>query len=241
MAFTAGTVCKRMVLALVAVMAIFTSSLVAQQAENGPPDVGEGALLFHSPISGKYEPVPLLHTDAKIDVRGLAASVTVTQQYANSGAQPIEAIYVFPLPHDAAVYDMEIHIGNRVIHSVVRERQEAKKVYEAARSEGKRAALLEEERPNIFTASVANIMPGDRIDVHLRYVQPLKWEDGRMRLVFPMVVGPRYIPGTQATGHAGSGWAMDTDDVPDASRITPTIRHPESRSGHDISVSVDLD
>src|ERR1051326_4919181 len=127
MASAAGKVCRRMVLALAAVVAVFTSSLVAQQAETGPPDVGQGSLLFRSPVSGKYFSVPLLHTDARIDVRGLAASVTVIQQYANSSAQPIEAVYVFPLPHDAAVYDMEIHICNRVIHSVVRERQEAKK------------------------------------------------------------------------------------------------------------------
>lgn len=136
---------------------------------------------------------------------------------------------------------MEIRIGNRVIHSVIREREEAKRVYEAAKSQGKHAALVEEERPNIFTTSVANIMPGDEIDVRLRYVEPLRWEDGRMRLDFPMVVGPRYIPGTAEVGHKGTGWAMDTNAVPDASRITPTVRHPESRSGHDISLSVDLD
>jgi Ca-activated chloride channel family protein len=124
---------------------------------------------------------------------------------------------------------------------VVRERAEAQRAYQAAKSEGKRAALLEEERPNIFTASVANIMPGDRIDVQLQYVEPLRWEQGKMRLVFPMVVGPRYIPGTQAVGHAGNGWASDTDAVPDASRITPPVRNPESRSGHDISLAVELD
>ena len=174
-------------------------------------------------------------------MRGLVASATVTQQYANSSSVPIEAIYVFPLPHDAAVYDMEIRIGNRVIKSVVREREEAKRVYTQAKSEGKRAALLEQERPNIFTASVANIMPGDHIDVRMRYVQPLRWEAGKMRMVFPMVVGPRYIPGTQAVGHLGTGWALDTNAVPDASRITPFVRNPDSRSGHDISVSVDLD
>jgi Ca-activated chloride channel homolog len=174
-------------------------------------------------------------------VRGLAAAATVTQQYVNSGTEPIEAIYVFPLPHDAAVYDMEIRIGTRVIRSVIREREEAKRVYEAAKSAGKRAALVEEERPNIFTTSVANLMPGDHIDVRLRYVEPLRWEDGRVRLVFPMVVGPRYIPGTQAVGHDGTGWAFDTDAVSDASRITPPVRHPDSRSGHDISLSVDLD
>src|SRR5262249_51689569 len=114
-------------------------------------------------------------------------------------------------------------------------------VYEAAKTQGKRAALLEQERPNIFTASVANIMPGDHVDVRLRYVEPLRWEDGRVRLVFPMVVGQRYIPGEQLVGHAGTGWAPDTDAVPDASRITPPIRHPDARSGHDLSLAIDLD
>jgi len=220
---------------------LLAGTIAGQEAETGPPRVGEGSLLFRSPIAGRYESVPLLHTDVTIDVRGLVAAATVTQQYENSSSAPIEAVYVFPLPHDAAVYDMEIHVGNRVIRSQVREREEAKRVYEAAKSEGKRTALLEEERPNIFTASVANIMPGDHIEVRLRYVQPLRWEDGRMRLVFPMVVGPRYIPGTEAAGHQGTGWAFDTKAVPDASRITPAVRNPESRSGHDISVTVDLD
>src|SRR5260370_213170 len=192
-------------------------------------------------MSGLYESVPLVHTDVTLDVRGLAAAATVTQQYVNSGTEPIEAVYVFPLPHDAAVYDMEIRIGNRLIRSVIREREEAKRVYESAKSEGKRAALVEEERPNICTASVATLMPGDHIDVRLRYVQPLSWEDGRIRLVFPMVVGPRYIPGTQAVSHTGTGWAVDTDAVSDASRITPPVRNPDSRPGHDISLFVDLD
>ena len=228
---------------IVLILLVFSvPSLLAQTPDNNaPPQVGEGSLLFRSPVSGQFESVPLLHTDAVLDVRGLVVAATVTQQYANSSTAPIEAVYVFPLPHDAAVYDMEIHIGNRVIRSVIREREEAKRVYEAAKSAGKRAALLEEERPNIFTTSIANIMPGDHIDVRMRYVEPLRWEDDRVRLVFPMVVGPRYIPGTQPVGHAGTGWAMDTNAVPDASRITPPVRNPDSRSGHDISVAVDLD
>jgi Ca-activated chloride channel homolog len=218
-------------------------SLAAGQSETCvqvPEEVGQGSLLYRSPVSGAYEIVPLTHTDAALDVRGLVASATVTQQYVNSSPTPIEAVYVFPLPHDAAVYDLEIHIGNRVIRSEIHEREEAKRVYQAAKNEGKRAALLEEERPNIFTASVANIMPGDHIDVRLRFVEPLKWEAGKMRLVFPMVVGPRYIPGTQAVGYQGTGWAADTDAVRDASRITPIVRGPETRP-HDISISVDLD
>ncbi len=234
-------ICTRFVLALLAITTILTGWAYAGKADTSPPQVGEGSLLYRSPISGTYEPVPLVHTDVAIDVRGLVAAATVTQQYANSSASPVEAVYIFPLPHDAAVYDLEIQIGNRIIRSVIRERQEAKRVYEAAKSEGKHAALLEEERPNIFTTSVANIMPGDHIDVRLRYVEPLRWEEGRTRLVFPMVVGPRYIPGTQVVGHSGTGWASDTNAVSDASRITPPVRRPESRSGHDISLAVDLD
>ncbi len=228
-------------LVAVALTTMFAGWVCAGQNDDRLPPVGEGCLLYKSPIAGRFEPVPLIHTDANVDVRGLVASATVTQQYANSSDAPIEAVYIFPLPHDAAVYDLEIRVGKRVIRSVIHEREQAKRVYEAAKAEGKRAALLEQERPNIFTASVANIMPGDQISVRLRYVQPLKWEDGRMRLVFPMVVGPRYIPGTQVIEHTGSGWAADTNAVPDASRITPQVRSPESRPGHDISVSVDLD
>jgi Ca-activated chloride channel homolog len=234
-------ICTRFGLALLALLTIVSVQAAGSQADDRPSQVGEGCLLYHSPISGRYDPVPLIHTDVALDVRGLVASATVTQQYANSSTEPIEGIYIFPLPHDAAVYDMEIRIGNRVIRSVIREREEAKRVYEAAKSEGKRAALVEEERPNIFTTSVANIMPGDHVDVRLRYVEPLRWEAGKMRLVFPMVVGPRYIPGTHALGHAGTGWSLDTNSVSDASRITPLVRNPESRSGHDISLSVDLE
>jgi Ca-activated chloride channel homolog len=213
----------------------------AGQSECGPTKVGQGSLLYRSPLSGNYDEVPLVHTDAVLDVRGLVAAATVTQQYVNAGSEAVEAVYVFPLPHDAGVYDLEIQIGNRVIRSEIHEREEAKRIYDAAKNEGKRAAIVDQERPNIFTASVANIMPGDHIDVRLRYVQPLKWEAGKMRVVFPMVVGPRYIPGTQAVGHDGTGWAADSSAVPDASRITPVVRHPESRLGHDISVAVDLD
>jgi Ca-activated chloride channel family protein len=218
------------------VLFVMVTCAAAQQ----PPRVGEGSLLYSTPDQG-YVALPLLHTDVRLEVQGLVASATVTQQYANSSDVPLEAVYVFPLPHDAAVYDLEIHIGDRVIRSTIKERAEAKKVYAAAKAQGQHAALLEQERPNIFTTSVANLMPGDRIEVRLRYVEPLEWENGRLRLVFPMVVGPRYIPGTKAVGHKGTGLSLDTDAVPDASRITPALRAPESRSGHDISLRVELD
>ncbi|PYV56762.1 MAG: hypothetical protein DMG98_12055 [Acidobacteria bacterium] len=127
----------RFALALLALLTILSVQAAGSQADDRPAQVGEGCLLYRSPISGRYDPVPLIHTDVALDVRGLVASATVTQQYANSSTEPIEAIYIFPLPHDGAVYDMEIRIGNRIIRSVIREREEAKRVYEAAKSEGK--------------------------------------------------------------------------------------------------------
>jgi Ca-activated chloride channel family protein len=205
-----------------------------------PSEVSEASLIYHDPISGRYEIVALEHTEVSIDVRGLVAVASVAQRYRNDTEQALEAVYVFPLPHQAAVYDMEIRIGDRVIRSVIQERAEAQQTYRQAKAAGKRAALVEQERPNVFTASVANIMPGDVIDVRVRYVEPLTWSDGKVRLVFPMVVGPRYIPG-EATGRSGTGWADDTDAVPDASRITPPVRHPSSRPGHDIGLRVRLE
>jgi Vault protein inter-alpha-trypsin domain len=154
MGWFSSSLCKRdlpvrLALALVALSTMFAGWICAGQNEDRFPPMGEGCLLYKSPIAGRFEPVPLIHTDAKVDVRGLLASATVTQQYANSSDAPIEAVYIFPLPHDAAVYDLEIRIGNRVIRNVVHEREQAKRVYEAAKAEGKRAALLEQEAPNI--------------------------------------------------------------------------------------------
>ena len=171
----------------------------------------------------RYEPVPLVHTDAAIDVRGLVASATVTQQYANASTAPIEAVYVFPLPHDAAVYDMEIRIGNRVIRSEIHEREEAKRVYEAAKSEGKRAALRGGGAAQHFHDLGRQYHAGRSRRCAIAVCRAVALGRRKVRLVFPMVVGPRYIPGTQAAGHSGNGMGFDTNAVPDASRITPIV------------------
>src|SRR5262245_7016256 len=155
---------------------LFTFSGITAAAQEaappGLPEVTEGSLVYRSSTSGPFAFVPLEHTDVDIDVRELVASATVSQRYVNRSDEPIAAVYVFPLPHDAAVYDLEVHIGERVIKSVIREREEAKRTYEAAKAGGQRAALLEQERPNIFTASLANLMPKDAIEVRVRYVEP---------------------------------------------------------------------
>ena len=185
--------------------------------------------------------MPLKHTDVKIEVSGFVASATVTQHYHNPFEKPIEAVYTFPLPDDAAVDDMQMMIGERTIKGLIKRKKEAREIYELARERGQRASLLEQERPNIFTQSVANIMPGDNIVITIRYVHILHYAEGHYELIFPMVVGPRYIPGKVATGQSGTGWAVDTDVVPDASRITPPVLKPGTRTGHDIALSVKLD
>lgn len=206
----------------------------------GAEELGTGALVVLGKDQKDIE-VPLAHTSVKADIAGYVARVTVTQTFVNPFKDPIEAIYVFPLPHKAAVDAMTMKIGKRIVKGVIKTREEAKETYEKAKREGKTASLLEQERPNIFTQSVANILPGDNIEIEISYVDVLKYENGEFEFVFPMVVGPRYIPGERIVGKQAGGWAPDTDRVPDASRITPPVLKPGERSGHDIDVTVNID
>ncbi len=183
---------------------------------------------------------PLKHTSVEAEISGFVSRVTVTQEFTNPFPAKIEAVYTFPLPHHAAVDDMTMLVGSRTVRGTIKRREEARAIYEAARTAGHTASLLDQERPNIFTQSVANIMPGEAVKITISYVETLKYEAGFYEFVFPMVVGPRYIPG-RATGRQGGGWAPDTDRVPDASRITPPVARPGTRAGHDISIVVTLD
>lgn len=183
------------------------------------------------------KPLPLQHTDVKMTAAGSTADVTVKQTYSNPYSQVIEATYIFPLPENAAVYSMKMMIGGRTIEAEVQERKAARRTYESARREGFSAALLEQERPDVFTQSVANIEPGKNIDIVIKYVQDITYDAGEYELVFPMVVGPRYIPGAPLGGpSSGQGTYGDTTSVPDASRITPPVLGRGERSGHDISL-----
>ena len=185
---------------------------------------------------------PLKHTDVKAEITGFVSRVLVTQQFENPFQEPIEAVYTFPLPQNAAVDDMTMIVGERTIRGKILPSEEAQAVYEGAKARGQIAGLLNQERPNIFTQSVANILPGEQIKITISYVETLRYEDGAYEFVFPMVVGPRYIPGAPAdTGNNGAGFAPNTDRVPDASRITPKPAAPGERSGHDISIDLNLD
>ncbi len=199
---------------------------------------GCGAMLAKLPKKDKKIPLPLKHTDVKGQISGYIATVDVTQQFHNPYDQKIEAVYVFPLPQNAAINEFIMTIGERRIRGIIRERKEAEEIYREARRQGYVASLLTQERPNIFTQKVANIEPGKNIDINIKYFNTLAYVDGWYEFVFPMVVGPRFNPpgytdgvGAVARGKAGiSGQKTEVQYL-----------KPGERSGHDIAVTVDVD
>ena len=136
--------------------------------------------------------LPLKDTRVEISVSGVIADVKVRQIYRNEGARPINATYVFPASTRAAVYAMRMQLGNEIIVAKIKEREQAKKEFEQAKEEGKSASLLEQERPNVFSMSLANIMPQEQVEIELRYTELVVPTDNNYELVFPTVVGPRY-------------------------------------------------
>jgi Ca-activated chloride channel family protein len=193
----------------------------------------EAARLDGRAADGSDVEVPLVHTDVEMDVRGLVASTTVTQQYVNRAGVPLETVYTFPLPPAAAVFDLEIRMGDRVIRSTVQEREQAQRTYDQARENGQRAALLTQDRPNVFTTAIANVMPGDALDVRIRYVEKLAWDHGNIRVIFPTVVSPRYLPPPQV--ETVSSEMTDPSNL--ASHFAPVGR----AAGHDLSLRARLD
>lgn len=141
---------------------------------------------------GNTEALPLKSTEVDVQIAGVIADVRVTQVYRNRGKRPIDAIYVFPGSTKAAVYGMQMQIGERLIKAKIKERAAARTTFNKAKSEGKRVSLLEQQRPNVFQMNVANIMPDDSITVELRYTEIIVPEQGTYEFVYPAVVGPRY-------------------------------------------------
>lgn len=140
----------------------------------------------------ELDDLPLKSNNATVKITGMIADVSIEQTYKNDGSKPLEAIYVFPMSDKAAVYSLEMHIGSRVIVASIKERDLARREFEAAKSDGHRASLLEQERPNVFTMNVANINPADIIKVVVRYTEFIIPDEGIYSFVFPTVVGPRY-------------------------------------------------
>lgn len=146
---------------------------------------------------------PLKSTKVNTAINGVIADVTVTQEYANTGTQPINARYIFPASTRAAVHGMTLTVGEDVIRAQIKERKEAKRVFQKAKAEGKSASLLAQHRPNVFSVDVANIMPGEEVKIELHYSELLVPEEGTYQFVYPTVVGPRYstIPESGAADH----------------------------------------
>jgi Ca-activated chloride channel family protein len=200
------------------------------------PEDGFGAL------TTAHGNLPLELLDVQAKITGLIADVELTQRFVNPHDDPIEATYVFPLPDRGAVTRMRMEADDRVVEGVLEERSKARAAYSQAIAAGKRASIAEEERPDVFTMSVGNIVPGERVTIRLTIAQPLPYEDGAATFRFPLVVAPRYIPGSALDGdQVGDGYAQDTDAVPDASRITPPVLLPGFPNPVQLSIDVDID
>ena len=184
-----------------------------------------GGLFVKTQNTGSEEVFPLKQTEVKAKIAGNISRVEVVQKFENPFPKSLEAVYVFPLPDEAAVDDMEIKIGDRTIKADIKRRDEAVEIYQRSRQQGRTAGLLEQERDNIFTQSLANIKPGEKIEVTIRYTESLKFAGGDYEFVFPTVVGPRYI----------------SRNTTDATRINPPVLPPGARSGQDIAILVEID
>ncbi|HUH02052.1 MAG TPA: VIT domain-containing protein, partial [Kofleriaceae bacterium] len=203
------------------------------------PPVDDGCFGSLSTARG-HLPLEAMAIDARIT--GLVASVELQQTFVNTLDEAIEATYIFPLPDRAAVTRFRLQVGERLVEGRIAERGQARLDYEQAITAGHRAAITEEERPGTFTMRVGNLMPGDRAVVRLSLTGPLPIEDGEVTFRFPLVVAPRYMPGTALGGtDVGQGVAHDTDAVPDASRISPPILLPGYPNPVRLSLRVDLD
>jgi Ca-activated chloride channel family protein len=168
--------------------------------------------------------LPLQRTDVEALLTGPVADVVVRQRFRNDSATAIEAVYLFPLPHDAAVYRMEFRIADRVVRGVVKEKAEARRDYERARGEGRAATLLEEDKPALFTLSVANVAPGATLDVELAYQEVIAYDDGRWRFAFPMVAPEHYREGV----------------APSTREALAPPRVPSGERANDVSIEVSV-
>lgn len=203
--------------ALAATFVLWAGGLSTARAASAdmPPDADLARSLSPYFVVDKGEPgvesLPLKSTQVEVGISGVIAEVRVVQRYRNEGSVPIDARYVFPASTRAAVHALRLRVGERVVDAQIREKRQARAEFAQARREGRSAALLEQQRPNVFTMAIANVMPGDEIAVDLRYTETLVPTEGSYRFVFPTVVGPRYNGGATPEGqstesHKPEGW-----------------------------------
>ena len=208
------------ILILATNLAIASSN--SQEKQSNPVNEAEsGSMLFKFDDDSSIMQIAL-DTEVQMDITGNINRVIVEQIFTNPSDMWAEGVYVFPLPEDSAVDRLRMYVDERVIEGQIHEKEEAKKIYEKAKSEGKSASLVEQQRPNIFTTNVANIAPGGSIKVAIEYQQAVSISNNRYSVRFPMVVGDRYVPGTPTyTPDDSLGVSFNTTEVSDASMITP--------------------
>ena len=238
-------------LSLLALLALQAFSTVAHAQSASPSatlvptllkidDVGSGSLLLRTNQPGRYLPAPVVATEVTMRVSGMIARVELKQTFVNPGTSWLEGIYAFPLPENAAVDRMRLTVGDQMTEAHIAEREAARRTYEKARREGRRAALVEQHRPNIFTNAVANIGPGETVTVEIRYQNTLRYDHGQFRLRFPMVVAPRYRPAVlTVSGQAQDGWVSGGNGLSDAA--TPPVLRPEEGPVNPVAMTIALD
>ncbi|WP_427450046.1 marine proteobacterial sortase target protein [Litorimonas sp. WD9-15] len=245
---------------------ITTTTIIAGQsvysgpafAETSPPDLRlsqtedlremrineaeAGTLMFHTDIPGQYIEAPRVATDVAMNIAGPVIRTTLSQTFENKTDQWVEGVYVFPLPENAAVDRLRIVIGGRMIEGQIKEKRQAKQIYEQAKSEGKKASLVEQQRPNIFTASVANIGPHETVAIQIEYQDKAVIKDGVFKTRFPMVVAPRFSPPAEVVQVATTEGVQNLvlDPVLDRKAITPPLIDPKLEPVSYIRVPVSL-
>ncbi|WP_448953253.1 marine proteobacterial sortase target protein [Labrys neptuniae] len=212
-------------------------------------EVKSGSLLMRTDDPGSYVEAVRTATDVELKVSGPTIRATLTQMFHNPSKNWVEGIYVFPLPDGAAVDTMKMVIGQRVVIADIKEKQQAKLVYERAKAEGKKAALVEQQRPNMFMNSIANIGPGDTVVIQIEYQEPVRQADNTFSLRVPLVVAPRFSPGAVAENSAEtvtfqdkSGWGA-VKSVPAASQVPqPPVLDPRKNAPiNPVQIRIDLD
>ncbi|MBN2344561.1 MAG: VWA domain-containing protein [Deltaproteobacteria bacterium] len=219
-------------------LALFLVFFFASMYAYGSDDVSPG---LHIDAGGEAIPLPLKSTTVRGNIKGFVADIKVVQEFVNPYDKHIQATYVFPLSASAAVYHMEMKFKSTVVKAVIKKKEEAQQIYDEAVQAGKTAALLEQNRPNIFTQKVGNIPPGEKVTVTLTYLELLPYEQGVSSFVFPTVVGPRYIPQGAPTGLPDKnpqGRVADNARVPDASAITPPSFAEGETGAHRIDLRI---
>ena len=206
---------------LLATNLAIASSNSSEKQSNPINEAESGSMLFKFDDNTTFMQIAL-DTSVEMDITGNINRVIVEQVFTNPSDKWAEGVYVFPLPEDSAVDQLRMYVDERVIEGQIHEKEEAKKIYEKAKSEGKSASLVEQQRPNIFTTNVANIAPGGKIKVAIEYQQAVSISNNRYSVRFPMVVGDRYIPGAPIyTPDDSLGTSLNTNEVKDASKVTP--------------------